>query len=230
MPATKIDKFVFSHIGKHDRTTIIGKTGTGKSVLMHKLLHFLAKKTLVVLIETKDDYSDIPELDFKSLKREKGLFKIVEIELEDGIIIDDFMVIVEYVSSILFDRENCILAIEELGNCSKKVGRLYDIMPKFARLLQQGRSHGVGFLGTTQRPQEIHTTILSQSEHIISFLVTSSHDLQAMGAYIDKEQYDILNRYEFFHLSHKKNFLKKCYKLYLSAAELRYYTDLFGES
>ena len=229
MPRKAKDYFVMGDIGIHDRTTIVGKTGQGKSVLMHKIMHFFSKKTLVLLIDTKDEYVDIPELDMKILKKAKGLFRIISIE-QDDLIIDDYKVICEWISKILFERENCILAIEELGNVVRTYGTLYEVMPNFAKLLQQGRGHNVGFLGTTQRPQEIHTTILSQSNHIVSLLVTSKHDLQAMGAYFDKEQYDKLQRYEFFHLNHAKNYLKHCYKLYLREAEIRYYTELFGET
>lgn len=230
VPKEQRAKFVFSDIGKHDRTTIVGKTGQGKSVLMDKLIHFFSKKTLVILIDTKNEYIHIPELNMKILQKAKGLYRIVSIEEEDNIIIDDYKVICEWISKILFDRENCLLAIEELGNVVRKYGTLYEVMPNFAKLLQQGRSHNVGFIGTTQRPQEIHTTILSQSGHIISLLITSKHDLQAMGAYIDKEQYGKLQRYEFFHLNHAKNYLRHCNRLYLSDAEIKYYSDLFGET
>ena len=229
MPIEKREKFVMSHIGEHDRTVLVGKTGQGKSVLMDKLMKFFAKKTLVVLIDTKDEYEHIPELTMKVLKRPKGLYRIISIE-ENEIIIDDYMVICEWISKILFNRENCILAIEELGDVTKKGARLSDTMKNYNKVLTQGRSHRVGFIGTTQRPQMIHTTILSQAFHIISFLVTSKHDLHAMGAYIDKEQYEKLNRYEFFHLNHPKNYLKWCYKLRLTDIEIKYYSEIFGET
>lgn len=226
-------KFKKSNIRPHERITVIGKTGSGKSVLFDNLLDYFSKKTLVILIDTKDEYKHISEFQMENLKADKGLFKIVELDYK-GQKIDDYYIIVEFFSLALFERgktenRSSMLAIEELGNVVKKHGRLYDVSPSFARLLQQGRAHDVGFLGTTQRPQEIHTTILSQSNHIICFDLTSKHDLDAVKAYFEPEWIYDLGKHQFLHLDYTHNTITRNFKLYLSNDKIKFYNRLFGK-
>lgn len=237
----KKGKFDFNSILPHHRTTIIGKIGSGKSVLTHKILLHLSKKAFIVLLDTKGEYEDIQEFQLENLiDKRKGLFRVTSLEYQ-GYIIDDNRVLAEFFSDLMI-RQNkkrkkdgekltpYILAIEEVGNVISKHGRLYDVMPKFAVLLQQGRSLQVGYLGTTQRIAETHTTIVSESYHVISFAVTSENDLKAMKTYIQADKYLDLNRFQFYHLNHSENYLKHCYKLYLTLTEKNYYHKVFGES
>jgi DNA helicase HerA-like ATPase len=233
-------KFKKSDLKPFERITIIGKIGSGKSVLTNEILEYMSKKTLVVLIDTKREYSHIPNFELDNLKADKGLFRIYELEYK-GYKIRDFQQIVEVISVLLFergftDKENkvqgrsSILAVEELGNVIKKHGRLYDVMPEYAVLIQQGRSRDVGFIGTTQRPQEIHTTILSESQHIVCFDLTSTHDLEAMKGYFEREWIDELGKHQFLHLNYSKNQIKRHFKLYLSTDKMKFYKSIFGRS
>jgi len=237
----KKGKFDFNSILPHHRTTIIGKIGSGKSVLTHKILLHLSKRAFVVLLDTKGEYEDIKEFELSNLiDKKKGLFRVTSLEYR-GYIIDDNQILAEFFSDLMV-RQNkkrrkdgemltsYVLAIEEVGDVISKHGRLYDIMPKFALLLQQGRSLKIGYLGTTQRVAEIHTTIISQSYHVMSFAVTSENDLKAMKTYIDADKYLNLNRFQFYHVNHAENYIKHCYKLYLTPSEKRYYHKVFGES
>jgi len=229
MVKTEKAQFTKSHIGTHERSVIIGKTGSGKSVLFDTLLKFLAKKTLIILIDTKREYEHIPDFKLKFLKANKGLYRVYELR-HRGKTIDHVPTVVEFISNLLFARKNCMLAIEEMSQATKKNAyRLGDIMPHLNKLLTQGRSRGVGFLGTSQRPQQVHTDFLSQADHIISFEVTSTHDLKAMRTYIDEKHYEGLKRFEFIHYNMKGNYLRHCYKLYLSKQEKAYYESIFGK-
>lgn len=225
-------KFKRSDIDINERMMIIGRTGTGKSVFTDTMLNYLSKNTLVVILDTKIEYDHIPALTPQVLENGKnGLFRIYEMEYY-GEKIEDLYYIAEFLAENLFDRGNAILAIEELGNVCKKGGRLYDQMPNTARLLQQGRARECGFIGITQRPQEVHTTFLSQSDHIISFDVSSKHDIEAMKSYIDKERYDLLGKHQFFHYNVKRGFTKRCYRLYEDELyhSLDYYKKIFGRA
>ena len=101
-----------------------------------------------------------------------------------------------------------------------------------AKIISQGRGVEVGFIGISQRPQQVHTDFLSQADHIISFEVSSKHDLEAMRSYFSKEQYEILKRFEFIHYDIKAGSVKQCYPLYENELyhPLNYYRNLFGRS
>lgn len=236
-------KFTKTSIKKHEAITIVGKKGTGKSVLFDQLLLSLSRFTLIILIDTKREYKHIPFMDLEHLrwkedrktgKKEyafpKGIFKVQSgFELQ-GETYDDLYNITEWLSHILFQREKCILAIEELGNCTKKHTRFYDCNPFLATLVQQGRGKEVGFLGTTQRLQEIHTTILSESDHILCFRLTSEADESYMKNYIHPDRIKNLEKHEFLHLNLKEDYLRHCQKLYLDKQKLKYYTKIFGKT
>lgn len=236
-------KFTKSSIKKHEALTIVGKKGTGKSVLFNTLLEHLSKKTLAILIDTKDEYKHIPYMDLEHLKYEidyktekkvyafnTGLFRVVSGFEIDGESYEDLYNITEWLSYVLFNRGNCMLAIEELGNCTKKHTRFYDCNPHLAKLVQQGRQPKVGFMGTTQRLQEIHTTILSESDHIICFRLTSEADESYMRNYIHPDHIKNLDKFEFLHLNLKDDYLRHCYKLSFDESKLKYLTSIFGKA
>jgi len=240
-------KFKRSLISNNERIMILGRTGTGKSVFTDTLLKYLSKSAFIVLIDTKREYTHIPTLDFKTFfSQEKGIVRIHELKISHKgktTITDDLFKITEFICANLFQANQklreankkprkAIVCVEELGNICSKFGRLYDSMYNTARVVQQGRALELGFIGISQRPQEVHTTFLSQADHIISFDVSSKHDLDAMKSYFSIEQYDDLKRFEFLHYSVKNGIVKHCYPLYENELyhSLDYYRKLFGRS
>lgn len=236
----------------HHRTTICGTTGTGKSVLFDTLLDYYSKKTLVLLLDTKREYSHIPDFDVdEHLGLKMGLFKIYGLQSEDGII-RDLWLVKEYLAKLLFIRNTpeikdkhgnlkpnpyresgVMLAIEELANAHKKDSRrLYDSDPEFAVYLQQGRARNCGFLGTTQRIQEVHTTILSESQNLIFFNMHSERDIKAVGHYIDQSYFNRLKLHDFMHINIPKKYIRHCYALHSGelpkGKSFEYYRKIFG--
>jgi len=217
---------------------IVGRTGTGKSVFADTLLTFLGKKTFIVLLDPEGAYTHYPILDFKTLMtQKKGVFRITEINYKDkqfgkSVNIQDPQIIAEFLAQNLYKRGNCMLAIEELGSVLPKSSRkLIDMCHHIGILITRGRKQDVGFIGIAQRTQHIHTEFFSQAQHIISYEVSSKHDLEAMRAYIDQEKYENLRKFEFFHYNVKDNYLKHCYKIYQDEMyhTLDYYKALFGK-
>ncbi len=233
-------KFNRNHIQPHERIMILGRTGTGKSVFADTLMTFLGKRTFIVLFDPEGVYTHYPILDIKTLyTQKKGVFRITEIIYNDNKLlgkdytIDDPQTIVEFLAHNLYKRGNCILAIEELGSVLPKSNtKLIDLSHHVGVLITRGRKQDVGFIGIAQRTQHIHTEFLSQATHIISYEVSSKHDLDAMKAYIDKDKYENLKRFEFFHYNVRDNYLKHCYRLYGDQLyhSLDYYKALFGQS
>ena len=232
-------KFTKNTIQTHERIMILGRTGTGKSVFADTLLTFLGKKTFICLLDPEGAYTHFPILDFKTLMtQKKEIFRITTINFKDTrfskpITIENPQVIAEFLAQNLMKRGNCMLAIEELGSVlPKSASKLIDLSHNIGVLITRGRKQDVGFIGIAQRTQHVHTEFCSQATHIISYEVSSKHDLEAMRAYIDKEKYEQLKRFEFFHYNVRDNYLKHCYKLYQDELyhSLDYYKALFGKS
>ena len=174
-------KLSIRDISLDERITIIGKTGSGKSYFACYLIHKFAIKVPVLVLDAKDEYQ-IEEASKDWLKMQKGVVKVKDIEYKNQTI-DDRAVICEYLCQNAFNRGNICLVLEEVGEYIPKYGRLYDTMPHFAKYLTQGRKRNCSLICTSQRTQDLHTSILSQSEHIFCFNLASPHDLDAVKRY-----------------------------------------------
>ena len=240
-------KFKRTKIHTNERIVVLGRTGTGKSLFTDTLIHYLAKQCYIVLIDVKGEYLHIPTLDFKTFfTQKKGVVRINELTIKHGsqtTKTDDAYKITEFIASNLFKYNQklkaerkpirkAMICVEELGSVCKKGGRLYDVMYNTAKIISQGRGMEIGFIGISQRPQQVHTSFISQSDHIISFEVSSKHDLEAMKSYFNTEQYNNLKRFEFLHYIIKEGIIKQCYPLYENELyhSLEYYRKLFGRS
>lgn len=192
-------RFTLNTIKADERCMIFGFTGTGKSFLAEKIARFLGRKKLVVVLDTKNEYQfPILQLNHLTNPKQKGVFRTYEIDF-DGQIIEDNYVIAEFLATNLFNRGNCVFFIEEIGDVVPKSSKnLYELAPKIAKYIQQGRARKCAFIGTSQRPAEVHTTITSQSNHIISFKMSLPHDIKYLERYFPKQIWLKINKdYEF---------------------------------
>jgi len=206
-------KFNITDISLDERISILGKTGTGKSYYLCYLIHKFSRKVLVIIADPKDEYKEVPEAPKNWLKIEKGVFKCTYIKYK-GREFRDFKILAEFLCENGFDRGNICLVMEECGEYIKKTGRLYDTMPHFARYLSQGRKRNCSLICTTQRSQDMHTSILSQSEHVFCFKLSSPHDQDAVKKYIDPKWFNSLKDWQYFHYNVNDNLVRRRFGLF----------------
>ncbi len=209
---TETTKFRISDIKLAQRIFVVGSTGSGKSWLVAYIMSKFAKKQLTVVLDKKDEY-DIPELPNDFMTRQKGLYKLTSLEFDSGYTENNFFVLMEFLTNNLFKRGNACIVLEEVGSYIPKNGMLYETSPNVAHYLSQGRKRNNSLITTSQRPQQVHTDIPSQSEHKISFRVDSKHDLEAMKNYFSKEHYASLKEFQFLHKNTIKGTNERHYKL-----------------
>ncbi len=204
-------RFRLSDFKNDERMTIFGLTGTGKSYLSKKILQYQARKRLVVVLDTKKEkmYKKIPELTMEKIldRKSKGLYKLNEIEFPyEGKIVktDNPYVICEFLAANLFKRKNCLFLVEELADVVPKTSKpLTQIMPHLGRYVTQGRDSNCGFIGTSQRPAQTHTSIPSQSNHIISFFMSLEHDVKYLKRWFPEIIYQKFSKRDNDKISHE---------------------------
>lgn len=197
-------KIKLSFFAKKERLMIVGKTRMGKTYFVRKLIKMLKSKVLIIVLDVKNEYSDLKELDEKILlnSQSRGLYRLTHLNYPDtDEEIHDPYYLNEFICRNMFERGNCLLVCEEVASYIGKYGKLYDIAPEFARYLQQGQARNCGLICTSQRPAEVHTNILSQSQHIISFFMKLEHDQKALRNYFDPSLFAELAEYEFLRFS-----------------------------
>ncbi|MBA7495605.1 hypothetical protein ES702_06194 [subsurface metagenome] len=194
---TKKERFTLNILKPGQRMTIFGMTQTGKTFLADKLMKNLAKIMLIVVLDVKDEY-DLPTLPFNKLKNKnsKGCYRINRIEYNDYEI-KGFLSILEFLSENMFNRRNCFLVVDEIGRVVPKHGMLYDVAPNFGTYLLQGALRKCGLIAISQRPAQVHLSIPSESEHVLSFYVHGERDLLAIKNWFPIKSIQKLDEYEF---------------------------------
>lgn len=187
---------------RNERLLIVGKTRMGKTYLLRKIIKWIKPRPLIVIHDVKREYSDLPELTEKIILKDgsKGMYRITTLDYE-GVEIDDPYYVSEYICRNLFMRGNCLLIQEEVAEYIPKMGKLYDVAYNFARYLQQGQVRNCGLICTSQRPAEVHSNIMSQSQHIISFFMKLELDQKALRNYFDPQLFKYLDKYQFLRYS-----------------------------
>ncbi|MFW9877390.1 MAG: hypothetical protein ACFFG0_30240, partial [Candidatus Thorarchaeota archaeon] len=118
-------------------------------------------------------------------------YRVFEINLKSkNMKITNPTLICEFLSSNLFKRQNCLFVVEEVAEVVPKTPKpLPQVMKHFGKYIQQGRLFNCAFIGTSQRPADTHTSLTSQSSHIISFYMSLEHDVKYLKKWFPEDIY-----------------------------------------
>lgn len=169
-------------------TSILGMRGCGKTHLSRKIQELYPR---VVIIDVTGEYTDGIECytfeDFAkaltdSLELEK--FRIIfhshmDAGAEEKEVIEHCIRLALIRSSAEEAKfNNLLLVYEEVQNYSSAHS-----MPHYLRYSYlTGRHHGVAILATSQRPAEVHKTILSQSHNLFAGLCQDPNDIKWLSS------------------------------------------------
>ena len=186
------------NIRTDDRTVILGKTGSGKTVLEMHLLDQIERNTqLPILIHDIKSDLVLPkyiiarnpnELDIALDKYR--LIHYIPTDLE----VDDF----NEVCHLVYLKGNVLFVIDEVSYYTTALG-----IEKWHReLIVRGRTRGIGIIHLSQRPRFIYNAIISETNHLFSFQLLLDSDIDKIRPIISKEFCDrvpILDKYWFIY-------------------------------
>lgn len=149
-----------------DRVFVTGTTGTGKTHLARRL--FLAAPGRRIVIDPKNDRDATGNLGNHATASDP--LRLPDMPTIRWVPRDPFdLEAYDALYRHLMEHPPWYIWTDELGT----VAPANKTPPAFAQLIYQGRSRGIGHIGSHQRPVEISRAILSQSQHIVAF---SLHD------------------------------------------------------
>ncbi|HEU4656856.1 MAG TPA: hypothetical protein VFR97_05005 [Capillimicrobium sp.] len=157
----------------NDRTVCIGSTGSGKSELLN--VQFSALRCQRVLYDSKDEFAidgvtpvhDVDAIDWRQRT----------IHFVPG---DDVLGAARDLFAALNRRSNVVVAVHELSDLCEY--RPNATPPSVHRYFRQGRAHGRGLLGGSQRPVQMPTSAATEADHVFIFvprLAPRDHDAVA---------------------------------------------------
>lgn len=169
-------------------TTILGFRGCGKTYLSRKIQSLYPR---VIIIDVTGEYSDGIEChDFEefTLALQNSLnepeFRIIfHSHMDAG---PEEKAVIEHCIRLAMIRSsapeaahnNILLVLEEVQNYSSAHS-----LPHYLRYAYlTGRHHGMAVLATSQRPAEVHKTILSQSHNLFVGHVQEANDIKYLAS------------------------------------------------
>ncbi|MDD3474304.1 MAG: hypothetical protein PHP08_00190 [Candidatus Dojkabacteria bacterium] len=181
-------------IRTNDRVAIFGRTGSGKTHLAKNWL--LPHYDKYVFWDIKHENTDVEHDIVINTPRElkKNITKYNKILYQPDDLTDrDFNSICE----IIFDSKDNSLYVDEaaLITTPSKIQYWHKV------IATQGRSYNVGIINVSQRPRDIHNTLISESEHLLIFSLSLETDIikirQQVGTAADEIYY--LPKYHFLY-------------------------------
>ncbi len=190
-------------IKQREVVLVTGKTGSGKSTLMRKML---ADKRRLIILDMISEYQDLrppfPALfihdigklyDYLADHHDKDFRIIFDpedpeqiLDLADGSKITVF----EEVCKLVYNHlNNVILAVEEMANLMQG-SRAPEYLRKITRF---GRHSSISLWATTQRPADIHPVIRAQITRFISFRQHEPRDIDWIRQIIGVAADDLKN-------------------------------------
>lgn len=187
-------------IKSNDRITAVGKTGSGKSYLIKKLMVELDK---VIFIDPKCEHKitackakkvslfrDLRTATkiYKSISKKERFFIHIKPNRINESLLNDFL-------QKVFNEGNVTVIFDEVARfCFPRVCEEHD------RLIRQGRAKGIGVWHLIQRPSYVDNYVLSEAEHTFMFLLKTDNDRKKMAGMMDVTKEDMkLNLKNEFH-------------------------------
>ncbi len=89
-------------------------------------------------------------------------------------------------------------------------------------IMTQGRAKGIGIINVSQRPHDIHNTLISEAEHMIVFKLTLQTDLNKIESTIGTdaaEEVKVLPYHYFLYYNERDNILRLFKPIYQTKGE-----------
>ena len=167
-------------INSSDRILVVGRSGSGKSVLVKAVL--LPNYDNYVFWDIKKENNDIIHdalvktpagLKYALDRYNKILYQPASVEM------DDF----DAICRLIFEHKNMMLYVDEATRVSSPMKIPYWLNV----IVTQGRSVNVGLIAASQRPKNISNTIISESLHFFIFGLNMATDRERMAEMMGKE-------------------------------------------
>lgn len=172
--------------GPTDKIAILGRSGSGKTFLSRTIQKIYPR---VLVIDFMREYSDgdvvtsFQEFSEKLLafkterrKRFRLIFQFPPAETEVELIFD-------HILKTAYAAGNLLVVIEEVQMYSHS----HHLGHWLRQCLLTGRHRNLALIFTTQRPGELHKTILSQCSHIFCGQIHEKNDLKYLDNYFYKD-------------------------------------------
>lgn len=170
----------------NSRLAILGKTGTGKSTFAKNKI--LPQYDRYIFWDPKIENEDVPHdilvtnpTDLKKVIKTHDyiLYQPKDISGEDF----------DEVCRIVFETgmSNCLYVDEVMT-----ISSVNKIEPNHKLILTQGRSKGIAIINVSQRPSDIHNTILSESTDLFVFKLTLEPDIKKVEKIIGSAADEIM--------------------------------------
>lgn len=173
-------------IAYNQRTLCLGPTGSGKSELLNAQLS--AFRVQRVVYDSKDEFSvagaelvrDVAAIDWRA-----PLIHFVPGEDVRG----DAQA---FFAAAFRQPRALLVAVHELADLCEY--RAHATPPAVNRYIRQGRAHGKGLLGASQRPVEMPVSARSEPEHIFAFTTPplAPDDLDAVARMMGRSPAELL--------------------------------------
>ena len=183
----------------NDRIAVIGQNGSGKTVLLGKMLKSVYGRLPVYVLNTKDDevfdkrhfpkafHTDTIK-DIDPRKRPLTIYTPVGEELIDRDLLDDFL-------QQRFNEGRCITIIDELSQVvsanREGIG--------FVNLLSRGRSRWCGVWMGSQRPANVSRLPFSESKGFYVFRLNDRKDRERVAEFTHPDIGEVMpGQYQFW--------------------------------
>lgn len=186
------------------KITIIGMSGSGKTTLSRFIQKAYPRLVIFDRMHeyevAKSDLNSCEVTDWRSFEKAvrwslgRSRFRIV-IHLDPRAGKDD--VFFESALWALYARRDVCVVIEEVWNFANR-----HAMPRALKeLYLTGRHRRIGVITTSQRPAEIHKTIIAMSQHVMCFQTFERNDVQYLAESIGQAAFELpnLKKYHYLH-------------------------------